>query len=461
MSSPKRRCIEQSTEQEPTANMFLLLNDYCILKIFESLELDSLCAASRTCKKLQKLVLDVVLRKYRSKMMSEMRVEVTFDGQVILTPNAEYVRRFTKHMQNVTFGGGYQKRPLDLVTFIRNNCNDYFRTMSFEQIKLSRFHGVLIMDWLKNVESVAFFGCQNVHHVLRYCERLKYLQIGKYSNDQFNQWMLKYYPTVEYLQCDPSLSSDKLFLFLQNNPNVKSLLWGFDSYSRQVARPILELLSKKKLEEVFLTLDNFCDAAGVINEIGRLCKDKRFKRLELRFNSNLGLIDYFDRLSSLKFLEGLHILRMEYCRFPTNVSLAYLKILQMSFMYKYDPSTIVALTKNLPNLEELYLMDLSGDFTEFVTPFVRNSVKLHKIVARDFKRKDRMETSNFSLTKYFQEEREKLEGARTVTIFIGRDEFDLSPDLTMSNCLLVQIRKVVFQRKKVDFVKPYLKDFEF
>lgn len=456
----KKRRLESVQDMQITGSCLTSLNDHCVLKIFEYLELNTLCEVVQTCKRFKRLVDMFFHKRFENKILSEVRIQVTFDGRFVLLPEEEYVTHFLKSMRNVTLCGGFERKPLDMVQFMRNNCNDNLRNIVFEQTRFHKLHGALLIDWLETVEGLEFIGCENLHQILRYCGNLKHLKVGQYSKDQSNEWMDQRYPTLEHLQYDIVLTKSKLITFLSNNPNVKSLVLKLDHTERSITRSyktFMQQLVKINLEELSITFDNSNGLEMVKVQIQKICNGSQFKRLELCFNSNVRSYANFYYLKDFNHLHGLHILRYD-TQFPFDLELEHLKVLQLA----YVPNTsTVALSKNLPNLEELYLMFLSKNFQELVTPFARNAVKLKKIVARDFKIPNRMEMTNARLAQYFNDEREQLVNACKLFIYIGTDEFGESLDRTLPNFPLVQIRRVDLQYKKVSYAKPYVGNFEF
>lgn len=447
----KRLCLESL---RITDRRFMSLNDDCILKFFEYFDLNELCVIGKTCKRLQQLVEQFLHLRFQNKIMSEVRIQVTFDREIIVLREEPYVSNFLHFMRNVRICEGFIKRPLDMVEFMRNNCNRSLRNIAFEQIKFHKLHGALIIDWLLTVEGLAFYGCQNLDQVLRYCVNLKHLKIDQYSKDRTNGWMEQTYPTIEHLQYDIMLPSRTLLTFLTNNPNVKSLALKLDR-----SRQTMELMCQIKyinLEELFITFDQLHEIVGFENQLKAICNRDNFKRLELcfQYGNRWRRVNF---LKDLKHLSGLHVLRNDE-PLPSNLTLEHLKVLQLTYVSKLSTDII---SKNLPNLEELYLMFLAENFQDLVAPFARNAVKLNKIVARDFKIPNRTEMTNARLAKYFNDEREKLVDACRLIIYIGTDEYDQSLDSTAAKFRLVQIRRVSFLCKEFDYVKPYLCSFEF
>lgn len=478
MEEAKRRCFSPLNPSETPRGDTIIrnlmsLNDHCILRIFEWLELDMLCVVGETCKRLQHLVVMFFKQKYHSKMMTEVRIQVTIDGRIFLTPAEKYVKFFLNFMQNITLSGGYQRRPFDVLAFILKNCKTNIRQIAFEDMKFNRLHGAIIIEWLKTVETVALFGCQNVHEILKYCDNLKNLKIDKYSKDSSNEWMTKKYLTLERLQYDQlpnKLSNAKILTFLKINPNVKSLMLEFDASSERFAEQILRQLWAIDLEELLLTINIvgylMLWQDRVRDALEKLCERGRLKRLHLCFPNGLGNIDtvhisnqhsMVKCFEKLNCLEGLHLLSNDY-KLPSNL-FQHLKVFHLEYVSENVSTDIIS--KNLPNLEELYVAFLLTRFKEFVAPFVRNATKLSKIVARDIKIENRVEMTNYRLAMYFNDERGQLLNPCKVIIYIGKDEFDISFDTMPSKFDLVEIRQVEFLSKRFSFAKPYLGNFEF
>lgn len=250
MESAKRQRLDSVRN---TSLQLVSLNQDCILKIFEYLELNELCAISKTCTKLQQIAELFFCQRFKKKMMTEVSIRVRFDRKIVVLPEDEYVTQFLKLMQNLKISCGYTLRPLDMVEFMRNKCNENLINISFEQIKFNKLHGAMIIDWLSTVEGLALFGCENLHYILAYCSNLKNLKIDQYSNDQSNLWMIQRYPTLEHLQYDMK-PDQTLVTFLKNNTNVKSLALKFDNISTRVVRDFMRKLLLVNLEVFLINL---------------------------------------------------------------------------------------------------------------------------------------------------------------------------------------------------------------
>lgn len=442
-------------EQQTTKNCCLTsINDYCVLKIFEYVELNDLCELGKTCKRLQQLAEIFFRQKFQDKIVSEVRIQVTFNGEILLLSEEEYVKYFLKLMRNVTLCDGFIKRPLDMEQFLRNNCNRNFCTIGFEKINFHKLLGAVLISWLMAVEGVEFYGCKNLHEILQFCLNLKSLAIDQYSKDNTNEWMEQRYPTLEHLHYDIVLPTRKLITFLTNNPNVTSLVVKLDRVTPAMNRLFIRELCNLNVEELMVTFDKFKDFEGLKTELQNVCNGGQFKRLELCFNSS----GWSQALFDLNHLHGLHILSCDNM-FPSNLTLEHLTVLQLADVF--GNALAVALSKNLPNLEEFYLSFLSGNFQQFVAPFARNAVKLRKIVARDFKIPNRTEMTNARLAQYFNDEREQLVDACKLFIYFGKDEFDEPLGRSTPKFRLVEIKRVEFQSKRTSGARPYLRNFEF
>lgn len=438
------------------------LNDDCFFNIFEYLQLNTLCQIGQTCKRLKELVEMFFGQRFQDKILSEVRIQVTFDDQFVLLPGEKYVTFFLKYMRNVALCEGFEIRPLDMVEFMRSNCSDNFCKIAFEQIKFHELHSELLIDWLTTVEELEFIGCQNLNQILRYCGNLKSLKVDQYSKDQSNEWMDQRYPTLERLQYDIVLPQHKLITFLTNNPNVKSVCLKLDRTEQSIVKiqyfQLIRQLDDVKLEELLINLDNFHYLIRFNFGLQEICNASQFRRLELCFNRSKELITQFTGLKYLNHLHGLHILRCDTI-FPSGVVLEHLKVLQLSDVS--SGLSTVDLSQSLPNLEELYLMTLEENFQFLVTPFARYSANLKKIVARDFKIPNRMYMTNFRLAQLFNDDRKQLANACKLTIYIGKDEFDESLDRRSPKFPLLQIRRVELQLKKVCYARPFVSNFEF
>lgn len=463
MESAKRLCLESTEDSlqnmQSTGISMMSLNDHCILKIFEYFNINQLCVVAGICKRLFDLVDMFFRQRFRNRSMDEVRIQITFGREIILLTKERYVMHFLKFMSNLRLCEGFNTRPFDMAEFMRQNCNENLQIIAFERINFGSDHGSVIMNWLRNVEAIAFFNCKHLHQITRYCSNLKRLKIDRYSKDQ--EWMEEVYPTLEHLQYNVSCKK-KLIKFLTRNRTVKSLMLTLDTTSPAINQKLLKELQQFNLEELMLTIERINVLEWAMEQLKSTSNRSHFKRLELCVNDPYCFIskyrEIFSSLKELMHLRGLHLLQCE-IQFPSDITLEHLKVLQLAHVAEYISTD--SLSENLPNLEELYLMALSANFKDIVTPFARNAEKLKKIVARDFKIANRAEMTNIELAKYFNVEREQLRNACKLFIYIGKDEFDETLNATAAKFPLVEMRRVEFQLKEIDFVQPFLNSFAF
>lgn len=435
------------------------LNDDCLLNLLNYFDLNELCTVGRVCKRLQQLVDMLFVTRFQCKIQSEVQITATFDRRIVIQPNEIYVKYFLKFMKRLRICDVHDELPFDtVVEFIRKNCSEQFDIIAFEEMKFHQFHGAMLGDWLSNVEELAFFNCKNLNKVLKHCINLKFLKIDQYSKDHSNKWMTKRYPSLQHLECD-IIGLNKPFLNFLTNSNVKSLMIKLGHVGQQVTlnqRQFLDQLCRLKLEQLMISFDNARDLYLVKNQLKAICDGTQFKRLDVYLEHSTLLYGNMQELGfvflqELKNLIGLHICSL----LPTSIILEHVKVLQLTSVSVHND-----LWQNLPNLEELYLSS-TWDFQTLVTPFVRHAIKLKKIVARDFKITNRMETSNENLARYFNDQRVLLANACKLFIYFDSDVYDQYADLTKPNLPLVEIKRADFQIRKVVFQKPYLSNFEF
>lgn len=464
-AATKTLALESSDNIENgSISLLLTLNDHCILEIFQYLDLDQLCVVASTCKRM-KILAEMFFRIFhRNKTMCKVRIGYDYGGELLAFSNEGYATHFLKFMQNLKICDLFVKRPLDIVELIRNECNENFRHISFEQIKFHELLGALLIDWLATVDGLQFYGCENLHEVLRYCSNLKYLRIDQDSKDKSHLWMEQRYPGLVFLKYDIMLPIQKLVKFLTNNPNVKSLALKLDSNRPTVNKQLIHQIgSTCSIEELFVTVDYQKDLELMENEFQTICNHSNFKRLHVALKRTSLWGEPFVSLSVLKKFKHLHGLHILHCdiEFPSNLTLMHLKVLQLQFVHSHIST--IDLSKNLPNLEELYLSSLGTNFENIISPFARNAVKLKKIVARHFVIPDGMYMTNVHLAEYFNNERVQLVGACKMFIFADNRDivFDESLDEPVPKFPLVEIKRVQFPANRTSFTKPFVWYYDF
>lgn len=355
MEAKRRKLNQPHPEEQKTA--FLSMNNDCIYKIFEWLELDDICSISETCKKLKMLSSDYFRRKYNDKLLNGMRI-VAVKGKIEFQPNERCVRSFSrcfdtvivnvvsKELRNIDIG------RFDLPLFIREHCNEYLSSIKFQSMFLYHSFGDSIKSVLENVETVKFSACDlegSYHQILRHCRNVKYLTVGENYGNKIDELLLETYPKLEHFNCiyyGRVLMTNNLKIFLRQHPNLKRLSWCFHARIRETTTfdktlECIEVIVEngKYLEELFLSFDGIYNFTSISDKLKVICDREHFKRLDLDFRyTTLGykltpmIIEHGEQLSTLKSLLGLylcHFAEYGYYFLPTLSVMKDLRILQL------------------------------------------------------------------------------------------------------------------------------------
>lgn len=361
-------------------NNLLSIIIHCNDELLDWLSLKELAALNSTCKKLQELTSDYVQRKYPMKCMKVGQVYNTKD--VLYWSKDESMQAFTSTVRN-------------LVVFPSTECLRYLYAQHSKRIVSLAFYDGQIMEedtiymapLLESVEIVEIqygsIGGEFYENVLKYCQRMKQLVI-KYGFDECekggmaNQWVHKTYPTLEHFHWSASSLPDNLEIFFRQNPNIRSFNSGV--YTTMC---VLEFLIKTStvINELHFDLilelheDENDGMAMIQSNLNTLYERCQFKDLMLEFVFCSQLLD--KGWSNLAYLTGAYI---DFPHQPGSTkalsSLIHLKLLILGINTILSPAKANTLSKNLTDLEEIYIQI---DSMHAIIPFARNSMKLHKI----------------------------------------------------------------------------------
>ncbi|KAG4075363.1 hypothetical protein HA402_003154 [Bradysia odoriphaga] len=371
------------------------LNDDCFYHLFKWLPLDDLCRLSETCTKLNRLTGNYYQRKYPSKWVNVSNA--TNDG-IVLSPNKNYVRCFSKFIQNLSID--FLRGDHDvLAAFLQKYCNSRPKIVQFKCTYLPESFGNKIKIILENAETIAFRNCLvDSGSIMDRCDNVKHLFIVENllndQHEQVEQVLRATYPKLEHLHCRYAgyLDMENLKLFFRNN-KVRSITWYFFRKHWNIIHDCIEtiLTYAVDLEELFISIEgqnyNF---TKICQRLSQLDECKKFKRLELQFVGEEvegKIMSQGGAMASIKSLVGLH-----FCAFRNfqnivpfikqNPNLRTLQLKKDSevddvFFPLPNPSLYA-----LPNLEQLHLIGLLKNFN-YIHSYVLNSPKLKTVVTKD------------------------------------------------------------------------------
>ncbi len=432
------------------------LNDECFHQLFKWLTLDDLCQLSKTCSRLQQLTGEYYQRKYPSKWVHVSNA--TADG-VVLSPNKNYVKCFSKFIQNISID--FLRSDYDvLARFLQRNCNNRPKIVQFRCSYLPEAFGDRVKSILESAETIAFRNCLiDSGRLMARCDNLKNLfVVENLLNDQYEQVediLDGSYPRLEHFHFRYAgyLDSDKLKVFFGNN-TVKSITWYFFRKHWNVIHDIIETIVTHAVDlvQLFISIEgqnyNF---TKICQKLRNLDDNETFKRLELQFvgeEVERKLMSQGDAMASIKSLVGLH-----FCAFrnfqhvvPFIKANTNLRILQ--FKMDSDVDEVVFPLPNpslyvLPNLEQLHLIGLTKNFN-YIHAYVLKSPKLRRVVTKD------CTFTEFNLDKLNAGRKEQPFACDTT---IYTEQHNIFTDFSRD---LVNIKRVDFEVNEFNLENPFV-----
>lgn len=434
----------------------LSLNEDCFYHLFKWLSLDDLCRLSETCTKLKQLSGNYFQRKYSSKWVN---VSNATDDGIILTPNKNYVKCFSKFIQNLSID--FVRCDHDvLASFLQKYCNNRPKIVQFKCAYVPESFGNKIQTILQNAETIAFRNCLvDSGSIMNRCDNVRNLfVVENLLNDQYEQieqLLDATYPKFEHFHFRYAgyLDSDKLKVFFKNN-RVRSITWYFFRKHWNIIHDCIETIVAYAvdLEELFISIEgqnyNF---TKICQRLSLLDECPKFKRLELQFvgeEVERKLMSQGDAMASIKSLVGLHFCAfrnfqniVQFIRPNRNVKIVQLKKdseVDDVFFPLPNPSLYA-----LPNLEQLHLIGLLKNFN-YIHSFVLNSPKLKTVITKD------CAFTDFHLSELNCGRKEQPFACDTT---IYTEQYNIFTDFSRD---LVNIRRVNFEINEFNLENPFV-----
>lgn len=385
------------------------LVDDCCYEIFDWLPCKDLSSFGRTCKWSERVAADFYKTIHTAN-------EYTVQNRPISDPDIFQIQ----YAQKIQISSG-KFEPYRQIRIYRSQP---VKQLSLNKVKLSAEKVNCLKNVLRTVEHLNIDHCElggNFNeNLLQFCNNLKVLciEMGNRNPKGVNHiligaeygWLSLKHSKLERLRLvyRNSAKIDELKTFFIENPNVRSFATNYTF--------LLENLN------VFTTTDIKLDTLAVQfdgkdNNWTALCNNLNalhgrgvFQRLHLYAKETS------DQLASLKVLEKLMVNNwsFETC---ANISPLLGKIKELTVACILYESKMETTAKNLVKLERLHL---NNPTVETVFSFIRYSSRLEKINVGKF-------TGPWTTTKNvlklatWNKEREKLIGARKVTIYVDEE----------------------------------------
>lgn len=442
-------------QKQPSLN-FLKLNIDCFHRIFEWLSQTDIIAIGETCKRFQQIAGDYFQLNYAAK---SARAEN--DGIYVSSLQSNI---FSEFIQKISISGD----KLKAYRFVGSNCTN--------SIKHFRVYGFLpdgafeyVKDILKGVEVLEMNECfvkdEFFENYLRYCPSVKTLSVSRSGNIEDksiiigtnNEWLRRKYPSLKHMELAElfEVNANDLKIFFQQNPNILTIstdarsLWE-NQQSFIQSKLKLDVFSVNICQSKIFDFNN--QPISIKDSVYNLLKEMHEKGLYQRLHLYLFFVDQqnLEKMVSLSALEMLNgdIHRIDRPLFTLN---------SLSVCYADEIMNIEKLPENLRNLKRVYFSNLTSTR---ILPFIRYSRKLKRIKIK--KLIEGMFFRNGILdVRALNKEREKLNGAQKVTIYL-REEIYLATKWTMKSIdfSLVELKRFEsFEWKDLNARSRYFKSF--
>lgn len=382
--------------------------------MFEWLSLKDIYSVGETCKRLNAIAGD-----FFKDRLSGTLIKCTRRGIESIIPSRTSLHGF---------------HPYVKYAFVCDNDVETFQhiaSIEAGQLKEICFYRLTIQNMkqiekvLRNIETIRLVSCSVqgdlYTSLLHFCKNLKCLKIKSNNAEHFigssNHWLAAEYPKLESIRLSTAfqstLAAPEIGTFFKLNPQIKILaidLIGLCYHKDSLLQSNIKLdilvikidyIASKRKDEAFAVIYQLHDR-GIYNRLhiwfASESPDKRvfaFPAIEAMELTHAALFRLFVSISSisLRFLKELNI-RTE---FVINESLA----------------------RKIPNLERIQLVHGDGEQLDIcVVSFLQHCARLNKIDLRC----NIYEDVGLKLSKW-NKRREKLVGARKVTIVVNEDTF--------------------------------------
>ncbi|XP_031631967.1 uncharacterized protein LOC116346171 [Contarinia nasturtii] len=396
----------------------LELNDHCFDHIFDWLSVKDLNSFSKTCTRLQQIGGQYFQRNYRDL--------IHFDHETPCLNNVKYIDSFAGFYQNIVIAKGDEYKVYE---YINSHHNQSIKRIKFTNYTLTTHKINNIRHILDDVEVLQLYRCiiadELYECILGQCVNLKNLSIDNGAFELFpenDKWLQKKYPTLEHFelielthiesQWEPKM--DQVLKFLELNPNIRSL-----SVTSRNLMKFVDLVKETniRLDELTVTLSS--QKSGQHGIIKPYVKQTELISLlnglyELGFYKRLNLLNV-PRLD--KEIVAVNGFKSVYPRILDNyVNLDNVKELWLKCYFMNEINkTLDLVAAKLVNLERVWLSK-SLTAADEIAIFVKYAPKLKEIYV------GKMYGKKLDLTT-FNKEREKLRGARKVTIYVDEKTF--------------------------------------
>lgn len=399
------------------------LNIDCFEEIFDNLSLKDMHSFGQTCRTLQKFGGDYFKRNYKSaeKFSANDGVYTVYSDESTLNERTQ-TSTFNQYINYIS----HYYDDFEPLRYIRRHSNEfesiehiYLVCLTINAAKMKYLHAILPRIKVIQIRQCTLDG--NFDEVLlKCCNNLKRLYIqddlGDIIDETGNPWLLQHYPTLEHLQLTTRypFRIHELSGFFRRNPNMRTFstsvrcLW-------ENRHELLECGTKFEQLEIQM-LDNFyrdlIDVRSICDLLNQLHARGFYNRLHLyvkRADQKCS-----EHIVSLHGLESLSIRQFGECH-----KLAQLTDLkELTILDGTKATDVDTLANGLDNLERIFIQNAT--YNQMI-PFICRSTKLNKF--KIFPKDENCFNAGIICLPFLNREREKLDGARKVTVYVPDNVF--------------------------------------
>lgn len=403
------------------------LNLDCCEEIFIFLSLNDLHSLSQTCNTMQRAVGSYFQSNYRA-----LKIGIKCGAFCL---DQLQLSGFSRFIENICIDDGMEN-----FLFAGALCNTSIRRMYFDVACLTKAKIECIKGLLSKVEIITLSECIVVDDLyasfLKFCPNLKRLSIVSY--DEFeNRWLFHSYPQLEYLKLGGQVAFqfDDIQRFFENNPKCSSF-WIDARFLLEHRHSFMEAELRWSDITTSMAPNDAEDMIQFLILLKEFHKLGVYQRLHLFLNGHGWNESFFKQLASVPALVNLCI---EYFENFDVRGLNDLKKLEIYMPMNVPLIKMEMLAINLLNLERIIFREAS---TNDILPFICHARKLKEIRVCSLKKGIYFDNGYLNLHK-LNEEREKLNGARTVMIYVDEKVFLATKWKSVkSETVLVEIRRI-------------------
>ncbi|XP_031639430.1 uncharacterized protein LOC116351467 [Contarinia nasturtii] len=422
--------VDPSTEDHHLSSPPIFkLNNHCFEELFEYLSLLDLHSLGQTCKSMQQMTGEFFTQNH-----SAGRIVCKSDGIYAVYSSPENIDEKCIPIPGflpVIISIAMESSDLNAFVSLKSHANKLVsvKQLSFSNLTLNEKDVKCIRKILRKIQVLKLQHCvvqdQDFYKlILQHCKDIRRISI-QFSSVKFHyghKWLKKHYPKLEHLDLNLECSwkIDELSTFFKRNPNLRS--FSYDSYSVWPNKDAL-LKSKIKLDTFEL---KFVDLHAFVVKCFRYERGSKGNELKILWDllKQLRIQGFYKRLrigaSSNHTLENDQCLNKSLNAIAKSIGVAKMKIDQSIFFDLYENyknnEMCTLLCNDVVNVKRLYLNTVSAFDILPIIQQAKNVKKIKFHPKTEFK-------SNVLKLEFLNAEREKLDGAKKVTIYVPDDVF--------------------------------------